>query len=478
MLDDSNRRIVNVFDVQRDPHLSIRLRDALCFTPYAEQEFLRAREPSTNPMEDAQRTLAVFPRSIEQASESLCRLMLAGMTRQGFNQAIRSCNGSGAMTKLHHRSGSTGALALSLPFWLRQPLAAISDAIAGVSFVAIFAAAASYLAGLEPIHALSLSPLVIGLVMGIFYANTLHDQTPDEWRAGIAFSAKQVLRIAIVLYGFRITFQDVGAIGVDGFAVSLIMLSSTLIFGSWLGRKVCRLDAETSLLTSAGAAICGAAAVLATESVLRSKTAEHKAVIAVAMVVSFGTLAMFLYPLIWKGIASLPTSSWMHMDARTFGIYVGGTIHEVAQVVAVPASIPGSERAMADSAVIVKMTRVLLLAPTLLLLSVHLSRSETRSLSTADKTGSRVPRFALYFLAVVGMNSLYAFPHYALRLIDEFDTFLLTIAMTAIGMSTVFSKFKGVGARPFIVALGLFLWLSIGGFFVTQGVTHLTRTIA
>ena len=81
--------------------------------------------------------------------------------------------------------------------------------------------------GLTPIKALGLSPLVIGIVMGIFYANTLHNQTPTEWQSGITFSAKKILRFAIVLYGFRITFQQIAEVGMDGFLVSFIMLTST-----------------------------------------------------------------------------------------------------------------------------------------------------------------------------------------------------------------------------------------------------------
>ena len=219
--------------------------------------------------------------------------------------------------------------------------------MSGVIFVAIFAAAATMVSGLPAVSSLGISPLVIGIVMGIFYANTLHNQTPSQWQGGITFSAKKILRFAIVFYGFRITFQQIAEVGVDGFMVSLIMLTTTFILGTYLGIKVFKMDRDTSMLTASGASVCGAAAVLATEPVLKAE--EHKTAVAVSMVVLFGTIAMFLYPVLY-------TSGILDMTGREFGIYVGGTIHEVAQVVAVPASVPGADAEMANSAVIVKMT--------------------------------------------------------------------------------------------------------------------------
>ena len=100
------------------------------------------------------------------------------------------------------------------------------------------------------------------------------------------------------------------------------------------------MDSDTSMLTASRAAVCGAAAVLATEPVLKAE--EHKTAIAVSMVVLFGTISMFLYPVLYSTIIE-PATGFLHMTPQEFGIYVGGTIHEVAQVVAVPASVQGKE---------------------------------------------------------------------------------------------------------------------------------------
>ena len=338
--------------------------------------------------------------------------------------------------------------------------------LSGILFVAIFAAAATFIAGLGPVKALGLSPLVIGIVMGIFYANTLHNKMPQEWQSGITFSGKKILRFAIVIYGFRITFQQIAEVGLDGFLVSLIMLSSTLIIGSWLGFKVFGMEKDTSILTASGASVCGAAAVLATEPVLKAE--EYKTAIAVSMVVLFGTISMFLYPVMYETIIK-DAVGFLHMDPRTFGIYVGGTIHEVAQVVAVPASVPGAPTEMADAAVIVKMTRVIMIAPMLIVLGLYLAWSAKREGGSRDeKTKLVIPWFAVYFIMVAGFNSFHLIPQNIVDIINEIDTFLLTMAMTALGMGTIFAKFKGLGLAPIYTAFSMFVWLVVGGFVVTK----------
>ncbi|MDQ7060181.1 MAG: YeiH family protein [Sulfurimonas sp.] len=337
--------------------------------------------------------------------------------------------------------------------------------ISGIIFVAIFAAAATFISDVAIFKSLGISPLVIGIVMGIFYANTLHNHAPKEWASGITFSGKKILRFAIVFYGFRITFQQIAEVGMSGFMVSLIMLSSTFLIGTYLGIKVFKMDRDTSMLTASGASVCGAAAVLATEPVLKAE--EHKTAIAVSMVVLFGTISMFLYPVLYATIIE-PATGFMHMTPQEFGIYVGGTIHEVAQVVAVPASIAGAPIDMANSAVIVKMTRVIMIAPLLIVLGIYLSYEAKKSGLQGSKVALVIPWFAVYFIGMAGFNSLGLVPQNIVDIINEIDTFLLTMAMTALGMGTIFSKFRGLGLAPIYTALSMFIWLVVGGFIVTK----------
>jgi len=339
--------------------------------------------------------------------------------------------------------------------------------INGVIFTAIIAAVATAIASIGTIKALGLSPLVIGIVLGIIYANSLHHKAPESLQSGITFSAKKILRFAIVVYGFRLTFQDIASVGMEGFLVSLTMLTSTMIIGTFAGIKLFKLDRDTSILTAAGASVCGAAAVLATEPVLKSD--EYKAAIAVSMVVLFGTTSMFLYPVLYEAIIK-PAVGFLHMTPSQFGIYVGGTIHEVAQVVAVPASIPNAPDIMAHNAVIVKMTRVLLIAPMLIVLGLLLSFLNRNNENKA-KIKLTIPWFAVYFILVAAFNSFHLIPQNVVEVINKIDTFLLTMAMTALGMGTIFSKFKGLGLAPLYTALTMFIWLIVGGFVVVKFIT-------
>lgn len=354
--------------------------------------------------------------------------------------------------------------------------------ISGIIFVALVAASATYIAALGPIKSLGISALVVGIVIGIFYANTLHNHFPKEWETGIVFSGKKILRFAIVFYGFRITFQQIAAVGIEGFLVSVIMLASTFLIGTWLGQKVFKMDRDTSMLTASGAAVCGAAAVLATEPVLKAE--GHKAAVAVSMVVLFGTISMFLYPVMYQTIIE-PATGFLHLSPEAFGIYVGGTIHEVAQVVAVPFSIPGAPIDMANSAVIVKMTRVIMIAPMLIILGLYLSYQAKKTGSVAGGVKLVIPWFAVYFIGMAGLNSLIEFyltgggvtiattVHSIISQVNEVDTFLLTMAMTALGMGTRFAKFKGLGMAPLYTGASMFAWLVIGGFLVTKLITTL-----
>ena len=331
----------------------------------------------------------------------------------------------------------------------------IGHTLNGILFVGLFAMAAMRISKLPLMADLKISPLIIGIVIGIFYANTLRNKLPEAWTPGILFSAQKILRAAIVLYGFRITFQEIAAVGIAGLTVSTVMLASTFFLGVWVAMKIFKLDRDTAILTASGSSVCGAAAVLATEPVLKAEA--HKGAVAVSTVVLFGTIAMFLYP-------PLYSSGIIDLDPAGFGIFAGGTIHEVAQVAAVGSAIEGA----ANTAIIVKMVRVMLLAPMLILLGLYISRK------TATVTGEEggvklvIPWLAVGFIAVAGFNSLNLLPKPLVDVIINVDTFMLTMAMTALGMETNFKKFKAVGLKPFYVGFIMFAWLVIVGYFVTR----------
>lgn len=324
----------------------------------------------------------------------------------------------------------------------------------GIFFTCLFALSSYYIASLHWVAAKGFSPLVIAVVLGMIYGSTLRPHLPHEWTPGIQFVAKRVLRLAIILYGFRLTFQQVVMVGWDGFILDLLIIVLTLGMGTLVGMKLLKLDRDTALLISGSAAICGAAAVLAIEGVLKSE--PYKAAVAVISVILFGTTAMFLYPF-------LQHAGWLGLDNIHYGIYVGATIHEVAQALVAGSSV-GPESS--SVAIIVKMTRVMLLAPMLIILGVFLTRSTKQIVQ--HKLSATIPWFAVLFIAAVGFNSLQLLPTGVVNAINEIDTFFLTLAMAALGIETNFSKVKQIGFKPLYLSLFLFIWLVGGGYVLSK----------
>ena len=326
----------------------------------------------------------------------------------------------------------------------------------GVLLIGLFSCAAFYIGEAKIFKEISFSPMIIGIILGMLYANSLRIHLPETWVPGIQFCSKKLLRLGIILYGFRLTFQDIAAVGTAGILIDAIVVAVTIIGGVFIG-KLLKMDRDIALLTSVGSGICGAAAVLGAESTIHAK--PYKTAVAVATVVIFGTLSMFLYPIAYRaGILGLTPDE--------MGIYTGSTLHEVAHVV-------GAGNAMGDEvakvAIIVKMIRVMLLIPVLFILgymvAVRLARSTAKdtAAATTGKSKIAIPWFALWFLAVIVFNSFDFIPAQGIKVIEYIDTFLLTMAMVALGAETSIDKFKKAGAKPFVLAFILYVWLILGG---------------
>ncbi len=326
-----------------------------------------------------------------------------------------------------------------------------ANTLSGVMLIALFSLSAFYIADFPVIKNLSLSPLVIGIILGMGYANSLRNKLPEAWVPGVVFSTKTLLRTGIIFYGFRLTYQNVVNVGLDAIVIDLLVITTVVLLGILLG-KLLKLDDEIALLTATGSAICGAAAVLGAEPVVKSK--PYKAAVAVSTVVIFGTISMFLYPVLYR-------SGILHLSPKLMGIYTGSSVHEVAHVVGAGNAM-GPE--VASTAVIVKMIRVILLSPYLIILSYFLSRKR-KSGNSNQKTKITIPWFAIWFLVVIGFNSLNLLPVSVVSFINRLDTFVLTMAMTALGVETNFSKFKQAGIKPFVLGLLLYIWLIAGDYF-------------
>lgn len=216
-----------------------------------------------------------------------------------------------------------------------------SNVLHGILLIALFSCSAFYIAEFPFVKNLSFSPLIVGILLGMVYANSLRNHLPETWVPGILFCTKQVLRAGIVLYGFRLTFQSVVEIGLPAILIDAIIVTATIFIGLFVGRLL-KMDRDLALLTSTGSAICGAAAVLGAEPVVKSE--PHKTAVAVSTVVIFGTLSMFIYPALYR-------AGILDLTPEQMGLYTGSTLHEVAHVVGAGNAM-GKE--ISDTAIIVK----------------------------------------------------------------------------------------------------------------------------
>ncbi|MCX2869297.1 YeiH family protein [Kluyvera cryocrescens] len=325
----------------------------------------------------------------------------------------------------------------------------IKHFIPGLALTAVITGAAVWAGSIPAIAGAGMSALTLAILFGMVIGNTVYPKLWQSCDGGVIFAKQHLLRLGIILYGFRLTFSQIADVGVSGIVIDVLTLSSTFLMACWLGQKVFGLDKHTSWLIGAGSSICGAAAILATEPVVKAEAS--KVTVAVATVVIFGTLAIFLYPAMYPLVAH-----WF--SPETYGIYIGSTMHEVAQVVAAGHAIsPEAENA----AVIAKMLRVMMLAPFLLILAARVK--QLAPANAEQKSKITIPWFAILFIVVAIFNSFHLLPQSMVQMLITLDTILLAMAMAALGVTTHISALKKAGAKPLLMALVLFIWLIVGG---------------
>lgn len=312
----------------------------------------------------------------------------------------------------------------------------------------------------------ALGTLTVALLLGVVLGNAMPARA-DTWAVGVAFSKKHVLRLGVILFGFRLTVHDFQAGGFPILLIDALVLTSTFALAMFAGMRILKLDPVTSALIGAGASICGASAVLATAPIVGAGAAQ--ASVAMATVAVFGTAALLLYPALYRLNAEL---GWLPGGASGYGVYIGSTVHEVAQVVAIANA---SATATQDPAVVTKMGRVALLAPFLLSLALWKRKGCTEA-SGKTSLASAIPWFPALFAVAVLVNSFAPIGE-ARHAIEAFDTLVLATAMAALGIATRLSAIRAAGAKPLVLAGVLFGWLVVAGGFINLGVTKLVGSL-
>lgn len=355
-----------------------------------------------------------------------------------------------------------------LPKWLQLR----ADLILGLLLCAVLSAGAMLLDRVTWFQAHGLSALTLAIVLGFIVGNSVFPTVARSCSPGVNYAKQYLLRLGIILYGFRLTFQDISYVGLTSVLIDALVLSSTFSLAVLLGIRLFKLERGTAMLIGIGSSICGAAAIMAAEPVLKARA--EQVTVAVATVVVFGTIAIFVYPLLYS-----LNVHWQLLDVTDFayGLFVGSTVHEVAQVVAAGAAISPTA---ADTAVIAKMVRVMMLAPFLIALAVYLARASGAKTAKQEQgqakgvlTGVSVPWFAFIFVAVAGFNSLQWLPQTAIVHIAQVDTALLAMAMAGLGLTTDVKAIRRAGFKPLVLASILFVWLIIAGGTLNYAVTAL-----
>ncbi len=262
--------------------------------------------------------------------------------------------------------------------------------------------------------------------------------------AGIQFAASTVLRIGVALLGLRITFHEIAALGLNTVLMVVAGVVLTILFG-WVFVRFTSAQTRFGILTGGAVAICGASAALAIAAVLpRGEHHERDTTFTVIGVTALSTIAMVMYPIIGGALGFNPHQA---------GIFLGGTIHDVAQVVGAGYSM-GKEAG--DTATIVKLLRVAMLLPVILVLSIVFRRQSAGKATRPPL----LPWFAVAFGMLVAINSFIDIPKPALAFAGELSRFALVVAIAAIGMRTSLKELTVLGVKPVLLMVAETVFLA------------------
>lgn len=312
------------------------------------------------------------------------------------------------------------------------PGLALASMVVGVSF-----AVEALVKQFTPIV---LSPLVTAVVFGAILANL--KLLPQACLSGMRFAARSLLRLGIVLLGLQLSFSQVRDIGAPGLLLVVGVVGITFSGTQWLGQRL-GLTKGLSLLVATGFSICGASAIAAMRPV--SDADDDDMAYAIALVTICGSMAIFVLPIV---------ANWIGFDGARFGSWVGASVHDVGQTVAT-ASTGDAEAQRA--AIIVKLTRVMMLAP--LVAGVSVARRRRTNVESHGNRPPLMPLFVCGFIAAIAINSAVDLPTSFLADARWVEKSLLAAALVGLGAGVDVRKLRAIGSRPLV--LGLLSWATI-----------------
>ena len=283
----------------------------------------------------------------------------------------------------------------------------------------------------------TVSPLVASLIIGVLIGNV--GVIPKSFAPGQKFASKKVLRFGIVLLGTQLAASQVIDLGGRELIVVLGVVAFTFLRTIWLGPKL-GVSKTLALLIATGFSICGASAVAAIEGVVDAD--EEEVTYSIALVTLCGSLAIVLLPLL-RNLVGL-------QDAHMFGAWVGASVHDVAQVVAT-ASTGGKDAA--EAAIVVKLSRVVLLAPLVTIMALWVKRGKSGFTAKASQSKVNImPLFVFGFLVMIAIRTSGVIPTDWLSPLKKIEQWCLAVALVGLGSDVKIAKLFKVGGKPLLLA--------------------------
>lgn len=301
------------------------------------------------------------------------------------------------------------------------------------------------------------SPLVVSVAIGAVLANV--GLVPAWSRAGLQFAAKKLLRLGVVLLGFQLAVGEVLDLGGPGLAVVVMVVTTTFFGTQWLGRRL-GVSRSLSLLIATGFSICGASAVAAVKG--SSDADEEEVAFAIGLVTICGSLAIAVLPVL---------AGPLGLEGSRFGAWVGASVHDIAQVVATAST---GDAATLHTAVVVKLTRIVLLAPMVAGITLQRRRrlestagiegGEADANSTRGHSTPLIPLFVVGFLVTIALRSTSMVPAGWLPGLKLAETVALAAALVGLGTGVHIAKLRRLGGRPLVLAMLSWLLIAVVAF--------------
>jgi uncharacterized integral membrane protein (TIGR00698 family) len=310
----------------------------------------------------------------------------------------------------------------------------------------LLAACAALAYGVHELFA-SLSVLTAAVIIGVTLTNT--GRIPGICFAGIQWGGRKLLRVGVVLLGLRLTLNEMGDLGIKGLALVVSVVALTFFGTQWFARRL-GLTPALGLLVATGFSICGASAVAAMKGVT-PEAKQEDVVYSVALVTLCGSLAIAVLPIV---------GPWLGFEGHALGSWIGASVHDVAQTIATASAAGGGE--VSEAATVVKLTRVVLLAPMVIGVSLW------RRAHDPSELGSRPPLLPLFvacFLVAIVLRSTGWLSSDVLNGAKTIETLLFAAALVSLGIGVRFDRLRRLGVRPLI--LGLASWALVAGISAT-----------